>query len=171
MLNKFKLLIFFIALSHDSISQVNSVLTSSGGTSTLNLSNKKYTVQYSVGQQGLIGFVKNNYSARQGFIQPPIFFKSINQNEKKISNEILKLNISLYPNPFVDLVNINLNEDIKDNLNVAIFDLSGRLVFEKVLPPIKRNVINLNKLKTSKYLIKVNTDNKIFNTIIIKAEK
>ena len=58
--------------SHDS----RSALTASGGTSTLQTSNKSYKVHYSIGQQGPIGKIKSMMvNARQGFIQPPKFIE------------------------------------------------------------------------------------------------
>lgn len=44
--------------------------------------------------------------------------------------------VAIYPNPFADHININVSDYTANMVNVKIFDISGRLVFNKEVEPI-----------------------------------
>lgn len=75
-------------------------------------------------------------------------------NEMKISND----NISVYPNPASDKVNIVFRDRIADATNVEIFDTFGRIV---LLENIANNVnnIDVSNLTKGMYLIKIKNNN------------
>lgn len=79
------------------------------------------------------------------------------------------MNISVYPNPFVNLLTIDLDQKVQ-SLVVNIFDLSGRLL-------LKKNMVNtssitipeVNSLNNGFYMIKVFVDGKmVLSTKIVK---
>lgn len=70
-------------------------------------------------------------------------------------SDIKKANIAVYPNPFVDVVNIS---DVKNVKSISIVDMAGRQV--KTLSPSSE--INLSELKSGMYIINLNmTDGNI----------
>lgn len=79
---------------------------------------------------------------------------------------------SLYPNPFVDEINIYVNIHKEQKINIVIFDLLGKQffqsadIYQKGVSLIK---INLPKLEPGTYIIKlfnseINTISKIIKT-------
>ncbi|KUJ62479.1 internalin [Flavobacteriaceae bacterium CRH] len=64
---------------------------------------------------------------------------------------------SLYPNPAKDVLNISLKNDIEIE-SMSIYDILGRLV---IAVPNAKNIssIDVSKLRTGNYLLKIKTDN------------
>ncbi len=160
--------IFFIILiltSYNLKSQDSrSALTASGGTSTLQTSNKSYKVHYSIGQQGPIGKIKSMMvNARQGFIQPPKFIE-----KNSIIDNLLKVKIS--PNPFTEALDIVFSEKIKNKIKIKVYDLMGRLVYDDELQEITEHKIYLNSIPDSQYILRLESEKKYFQTKIIKRK-
>ena len=159
-MSKIITIILLLITPHSYSNDFRSVLAVSGGSSTL----QTYRVHYSVGQQGPIGIIKSKLiNARQGFIQPPKFIET-----SLAFNNIMKVKIS--PNPFTDVLDIVFLEEIKDKIKVKIFDLMGRLVFKDDLPIKSEHNINLNSIKDSQYIIRLDSENKYYQTKIIKRK-
>ena len=73
-------------------------------------------------------------------------------------------NISVYPNPVVDVVNITSGESID---LVRVYDLTGRIVMQA--NPSKQNfVLNVANLSKGVYLVKLNAGSKEATTKLIK---
>ena len=81
----------------------------------------------------------------------------INTVSVKESNQKL---ISIYPNPVKNHLNINFPNQLIEPYELNIFDLNGKLVFNKRLFNLK-NTINLNDLKSGFYSYKVNNKSSI----------
>ena len=141
-----------------------SALTASGGSSTLQTSNKSYKVHYSIGQQGPIGKVKSiMINARQGFIQPPNFIE-----KNSIHDNLLKVKIS--PNPFTEVLDIVFSEEIKNKIKIKVYDLMGRLVYDDKLPEVTEHKIHLNSIPNSQFILRLESEKKYFQTKIIKRK-
>lgn len=68
--------------------------------------------------------------------------------------------VSLYPNPAENFVNIDLAE-VKNNLNLAIYDLNGRKVMENnVRLNASSHQLDISRLKGGIYFIKIESDGK-----------
>lgn len=82
-------------------------------------------------------------------------------------NEIVETKIvnAIYPNPFSDAINIELN-DI-NNATVTIFNTMGQLVTQKQITDYIYRM-NLTDLKPGAYFIKVSSGNDSFNQTIVK---
>ena len=47
------------------------------------------------------------------------------------SNEKTEISTQTYPNPFTETVNFQFSQSIPDLITVYVYDISGRLIFEK----------------------------------------
>lgn len=134
-----------------------------GSSENVELNNKHYVVQQSIGQASAIGtFYDSNFIVRQGFIQPNVL--------AKIRDIAIPLNLEaiIYPNPFVESVTISFSEQISDKVEVAVFDVLGRLVFSKSYLADQNLNVPLNNLSVADYILKVTANNKQFIKRILK---
>ena len=142
---------------------VRSTTGVSGSSSTVSVNNKNYIIQQSIGQASVIGTFNNSeYTIRQGFIQPNVLAKIINKN---IS---LDLEATFYPNPFVESVTLAFTEKIEGDVEVAVFDMLGRLVFSNSYSAEQNLKVQFHNLSVADYILKVTANNKQFVKNIVK---
>ena len=142
---------------------VRSTTGVAGSSETISANNNSYTVQQSIGQASAIGtFSTENYTVRQGFIQPDVM--------SKIRDIAIPLNLEavVYPNPFVKGVTLSFSEQIKDKVAVAVFDVLGRLVFSKSYAAQQKVQVQFENLSVANYILKVTANNKQFIKKILK---
>lgn len=108
-----------------------------------------YYVSQSIGQQSSTGNSFNtNYRIIQGFQQSAW--------AKLIAETVLpgKQTITVYPNPFVDMVGLYFGEPIEGAMQVLIFDTSGMLVVERNLELLNNSLqLPLSFLPPGIYLV------------------
>ena len=135
----------------------------SGSSENISANNKQYVVQQSIGQASVIGtFSDENYTLRQGFIQPNVLAKIIDVAIP------LSLNAIIYPNPFTESITLSFSEQITHKVEVAVFDVLGRQVFSKSYAADQSINIQFNNLSVADYIIKVTANNKQFIKKILK---
>lgn len=124
------IMIFFVFCSYlqQTIAQSSPLIRStsgiSGSSETIYTGTNTYIIQQSIGQTSAIGtFKSNDYTFRQGFIQPNVMAVI------KDKNIPLILKITIYPNPFEKDISLSFNEEIKDEVIITVFDITGRLIF------------------------------------------
>ena len=135
----------------------------SGSSENILANNKTYVVQQSIGQASVIGtFYKGDDTFRQGFIQPNVL--------AKIIDAAIPLNLAavIYPNPFTESVTLSFSEKINDTVEVAVFDVLGRLVFSKSYAANQNVNVQFSSLSVANYIIKVRANNKQFIKKIFK---
>ena len=134
-----------------------------GSSENVTINNKAYIVQQSIGQASAIGtFYDSDYTLRQGFIQPNVLAKIIDLAIP------LSLDAIIYPNPFLESVTISFSEQITDNVEVAVFDVLGRLVFSKSYTANQKVNVQFNNLSAADYILKVTANNKQLIKKILK---
>lgn len=71
-------------------------------------------------------------------------------------------NFSIYPNPNKGQFNISLNSSSNDNVNVTVYDIRGRKVYENAFENSSNfnQVVNLNNIQSGMYLVKVSEGEK-----------
>jgi len=154
---------FSKAQSTSSEQLVRSTTGVSGSSVSITVNNKSYVVQQSIGQSSVIGTFENtNYTLRQGFIQPNVLSKIIDKNIP------LNLEATFYPNPFTESVTLAFTEKIKGNVEIAVFDMLGRLVFSKNYTAEQNLKVQFHNLSVADYILKVRANNKQFVKNIIK---
>ncbi|GAA3510893.1 hypothetical protein GCM10022393_25680 [Aquimarina addita] len=80
--------------------------------------------------------------------------------------EKIKADFEVYPIPFSDILNIQLN-DSQSEAKVDIVNLTGQIVFSKRITS-NTSTIPLNKLISGVYIVKVTGDNKTISKLITK---
>jgi hypothetical protein len=98
-------------------------------------------------------------------------FKIIGTSQKNLgSGNTNKGNISIYPNPASDFLNISIEEPTMDRDKILITDLSGKIVFEDVLNPDTKYAKIPISLKSGVYLLKLVVGNlNLFSQKLIVA--
>jgi hypothetical protein len=75
------------------------------------------------------------------------------------------INVSIYPNPSIDIVNIKLNTPIK---SILIFDLNGKMILNKNGQNQTQQSIDLSYLPKGSYLLSIQTELGVITRVIIK---
>ena len=120
-----------------------------------------HSVQYSVGQQSVTGTSVNGYVVQQGFQQS-------NWN-RIVANNTISISATVFPNPFVDTINFAFSSSPGTQLDVVVFDVLGRLVHSEVLINENNTVsINLKKLSSAEYLVRLSSGSFLHAVKIIK---
>jgi len=100
--------------------------------------------------------------------EPVTIYKS---NNTGIESFIQEMNISIYPNPTSDLLAVQCNEINRENINVELYDFTGKLVQSCVL--LQGSSIayfDTQTLYAGQYVVKINTTSKVYtrNISIVK---
>lgn len=114
-----------------------------------------------IGQTSVIGFYKNSRNVvSQGYQKP--LFNQITSNSKYNT-----INVKVYPNPFVEKINITYFGE--DQLNFSLFNVTGKLIYSSEIAfNSDTKVLNLKRLPPGFYLVKIKSKSSTFNTKLIK---
>ena len=151
------------AQSTQNNSLVRATVGVAGSSDQISNQTKNFTIQQSIGQPSVIGtFFYSKYTLRQGFIQPDVM-------AKLIDNSIpLGLDVMAYPNPFTDYVSVAFNETIETDIQITLYDFLGRQLATRKYASSQSVKIDFTHLSIAYYLIKINANNKQFITKILK---
>lgn len=154
-------LLFFSVLGFGQ--QLHHQALSAQGTSKV-LPNGTYVSQ-TIGQQSVIGnYTQDGKTYGQGY-QQSVWSKYI---KSTTNNPITTV---VYPNPFISTINFQFSQPTKVVINVQLFDIRGRLVFEtNQLPTENILTLELPNIASSNYLVKLTASNYTYYTQILKQE-
>ncbi|AIG30928.1 T9SS type A sorting domain-containing protein [Flavobacterium psychrophilum] len=131
------------------------------GASIISYPTSSFTAVQSIGQSSVIGnFKQSNLELRQGFIQPLDF--------GVYSFDKINYTASIFPNPFINTFQITFNKDIEFPKNVQIFNINGKLVFNKMFSEKNNLLIEVENLEISTYILILSIQNQIISKKIIK---
>ncbi|WMW78344.1 T9SS type A sorting domain-containing protein [Flavobacterium sp. 20NA77.7] len=134
------------------------MLSSQGGSS---VTSSGYLVRYTVGQQSVTGTSTTGYVVQQGFQQ--------SNWGRILSQNTISVVTTVYPNPFVDLVKFSFSSSPGSTIDVLVFDILGRLVHsESVQNDSNLISLDLKKLSSAEYLVKLSSGSYIHSAKIIK---
>ncbi|TGV04742.1 T9SS type A sorting domain-containing protein [Flavivirga rizhaonensis] len=137
-------------------------LASQGSSHVVYTNNKSYYIIESIGQASIINtYEANNYSLRQGYLQPvsaSIVVNGFNADFKAV----------IFPNPFSSEVQIKFKEPVIDILQVTVRDVLGRIVLNQRYNPMQSIVLNLDHLNIGSYSVHVSMRSKLLKSKIIK---
>jgi|SRR6185436_7320123 len=120
-------------------------------------------LDYTVGETFVQTFTTANNSLTQGFHQPALtitrfadpedttnILPAERLNEKLISG----IDLTVYPNPAVDFINIRLNHAIDESLAITITNMQGQLVKQEIMQQ-QTMQIDFSDLVAGTYLVMV----------------
>lgn len=106
------------------------------------------TPEYPNGTYAYFATVDENWNSAYPYVVGPTFYgvytnRSVNTisepttvytgNTAISSEEFEELNITIFPNPATDLIAVQINDLVKENMNVELRDLAGKLVSKSVI--------------------------------------
>jgi len=134
---------------------VRSTYSAAGSSKSILIDNSSYVIQQSIGQGSVIStFNESDYVIRQGFIQPNILSKIIDENVP------LNLEVIIYPNPFVDSISLLFKEIINSDVTVQIYNMLGQSLSVKKFKNDQSIELFLYNLPLASYMLKVNANGK-----------
>jgi hypothetical protein len=156
------LLLFLIFQLGNSQILKKQTLANQGSSHVVYANNKSYYILESIGQASIINtFSANNHLLRQGFLQPvstSVFFKGSNASIKAL----------IFPNPFLNQIEVRFDEPIIDVFNLVLYDVLGRIVMTQEYNPIQSITLDLFNLSAGSYFLKIQMRSKVLNAKIIK---
>jgi hypothetical protein len=147
----------------------SSTLAAGGGTQQIN--GKYYS--HVIGQSSVISgtSVQSGITMRQGFKQPNLLAKSIQNSGLKIQMAIENpITFTVFPNPFKDKLRIEFSAESTLPTYVAIYDILGSTIWQATYPE-KISEINLTEFQNfrqGKYILHVLQKGKPFVAAIVK---
>ncbi|PCI93603.1 MAG: hypothetical protein COB15_16080 [Flavobacteriales bacterium] len=128
--------------------------TASGGEAT----GTGGTASYSLGQVVYTTATGTNGSVAQGVQQPFEISVTTGVNETTIN-----LEMSVYPNPTTNYLQLKVDSEKLDNLNFQLIDLQGKVIDNKKLSSTTTS-INVESLPKAIYFLNVVKNNQIVKT-------
>jgi hypothetical protein len=142
--------------SIQSYAQQNTV--SSGGVA----SGSGGSVTYSIGQVAYTSSTGSNGNVNQG-VQQPYEIYSLGINES-----VFSFDLSLFPNPTTDLLNLTIKNFNGENLSYQLVDFNGKIIQTAAIKN-EQTSINLSELPMASYFINLLENNqKVQSFKIIK---
>lgn len=154
--------LLFISINSFSQNLQRQMISTQGNTITI--ANGMYVSQ-SIGQQSITGTSqKNKFTISQGYQQ------SFWNNYVK-TNEASVISVKTYPNPFFDTLNFQFSQPINANIQITLFDITGRIVFQETKKANKTmlSILNLN-LPSATYLVHLTSEKWNYYTQIIQSK-
>jgi hypothetical protein len=120
------------------------------------------SVSQTIGQNSNVGTSSFDYVIQQGF-QQSFWGKYIASNPPE------KIKFNTFPNPFIQTLNFEFSKPIADDIEINVFDISGRLFFKqtKKADDFLLTVL-LPVLSRGEYLVRLSTSTFTVYTKIIK---
>ncbi|MBK8242341.1 MAG: T9SS type A sorting domain-containing protein [Saprospiraceae bacterium] len=149
-LHKIKFLFIFASLifTAPELYSQNGFVTLGGNTS-----GNGGTLSYSVGQLVYKSQTGFNGNINQGVQQPYEIFTVA------IAEEFLDISVSIFPNPTLDMLIININDVDSKTLNYQLYDIQGKLLIRHNIFKNQTKITTEN-LPASTYVLKINSENK-----------
>ena len=149
---------------------VESSTFSSGGSTTV-INGKYYS--HVIGQSSVVAgtAIKSGVTMRQGFKQPNLLARTIQKSGLKIQvSEENPMTYTVFPNPFSDKIKIQFSEISKSPTFIAIYNISGQSIWEKMYPEKidEVNLTDFENVRIGKYVLHIIYKGKPFVASIVK---
>ena len=133
-------------------------------TVTLFLKDKFLKTNTAIDQNKSINFDITDDTLSKGDFRFELLFKNTNTNVNEFSNSVLNTNLSIYPNPATDLLNISIGNANFKNSNIVIYNVSGIEVGKLTMNEATAQ-FNIEGLSNGVYFVKVSNQNGFSKTI------
>jgi hypothetical protein len=149
---------------------VESSTFASGGATTV-INGKYYS--HVIGQSSVVAgtAIKSGVTMRQGFKQPNLLARTIQKSGLKIQvAEENPMSYTVFPNPFSDKIKIKFSEISKSPTFIAIYNISGQSIWEKMYPEKidEVNLTDFDNVRIGKYVLHIVYKGKPFVASIVK---
>lgn len=159
MRSRILLFLLFILFSQPVWSQHKHQMLSSMG-STSQTSSGVFATQ-TIGQTSVIGLYKNSRIGVSYGYQKPLL------NQIIVNPQHNTLNIKVFPNPFVEKINISYFGE--DQLSLSLFDVTGKLIYsDELIFSSYTKLIDFKRLPAGFYFATISSKTSTFNTKLIK---
>ena len=112
-------------------------------------SNGSAQLSWTIGEPVITTVSNGNNIITQGFHQTLLTVTSVEEQS------VAGMNVTVYPNPTSDLLNINFVNNLKD-LQMDLFDMSGKLLQARKVGAVESNVqISMSDYARANYLLRV----------------
>ena len=98
---------------------------------------------------------------RQGFQQPPIRVMAIPDSNSTIEALV-------YPNPVDDFVTIVFGSLVENDIVSTLYDIQGRVITTNIIAPTLSYQIDMSRLASGTYILKIIIASEDFSTRLIK---
>jgi hypothetical protein len=89
--------------------------------------------------------------------------------DKIIANNVVLINTTTFPNPYIDIINFQFSQTIGDNVSLIVFDVLGRQVYSNTLQIFENKTsANLQALQSAEYFVQLSNNTFTYHTKIIK---
>lgn len=136
-------LIFFSLSMQAQVSLQNDVVSSGGASS----SSTNLQIDYTVGEPVIETVSSTNLTLTQGFHQPGLTITSIDEPE-------VLGDISVYPNPTDEFINIDIPVYYTGNFSVTLADASGRIIVQQEYSS-GISTIEMQNIATGTYFLQI----------------
>jgi hypothetical protein len=148
---KIVFLLFINLMSNTLKAQQNTI--SNGG----DISGFGGSVAFSIGQIDYTTNTNGTIFTCEGVQKPYEFFECIENNN-------FPIDVSIFPNPGSDILNIRIENCCNNNLSFQIIDGLGRLIKNKT-SITNQSIVNVTHLSSSVYFIKFYKDGNLIKTV------
>ena len=158
---KIILFVFFVFVSTNAQELYKQTILSQGATSNLE---SGLIISQSIGQESVIGnFSNDNMKIIQGFQQP--FWTRLISN----SSSIIPIEITHFPNPITDNLNLSFYNYDMGELVLSIYDYSGRILMKRnISVESGKSIVDLTILPSGSFLMGLQNDKINYYIKIIK---
>lgn len=139
---------------------VQSIISNSGYLSQ----SQDVQLSWTIGELNVLTYSDNSTILGQGFQQTNI-------NIVGLTSITSGLNISVYPNPFGDLINVNIDSEIDNEWQYELYSSDGKLILSNYINAPQKSV-DLSDLAMGVYCMKILHKNSVQKTVrLIKTLK
>ena len=140
------------------------ILRSTTSIATINPDQQsEFISQQSTGQASVTGtYQSGDHLLSQGFVQPGVWSKIVHLDD------VLDLKARVFPNPFVDKVNVSFLEPVNQPVQVTIFSDTGSKLESATYESNQDLRVSLEHLSPGRYYIKIAMDHRQFVDHLIK---
>ena len=153
------LLLFIACLFLMSKSHAQSISKQVIGSSGLPISKGTYTINFTVGE-AIVGDINNGISVQQGF-----WAELSGDGTLSIETLINPINeIEVFPNPTVNLVQIQFRQKNANNYTVQLFDINGKEIYKfNKTSQLQTKTFSISHLAPGMYLLLVRDTQSDYN--------
>lgn len=153
----------FLLFTSFSFAQTN-IMRASFSTAAKTANIGDFMVQQSIGHMGPIRTSRQSgNTVISGFLIP----QDITRNSQSTPLE-LSIEWSLYPNPFSTHINIDFSSPVSGDMQLMLFDATGKIRIDKTLEARQQQRIPMDHLAEGTYMISISVLEKSFTTQILK---